>query len=97
MSTKVTYSCDRCGHSQEGTNGMYNLQPGQRQIWAVAIRLGTNGIHDLMADWCRPCCIEMGILKPAASGADAPTVAPETKPTLEDVVREIVRQEIAEQ
>ena len=89
MSIRTTYTCDRCNHSQ----------PTNEQIWNVAVSVWHDGhsepklyeLHPKSEMWCRKCVEELGILQPYK--LPAPHV-PETEPSLEDQIREIVRDEL---
>ena len=80
----TTYTCDRCGHSQDNSV----------QMWRVEISIGSP-LMNLKRDalWCRKCCVEMGLIssRPHATPPDPP--APDPAPTLEDLIRAIVREE----
>ena len=92
MSIITTYKCDRCGCEQD-TN---------QQMWEVAILvqyLDENArikrefkwLPRGTPIWCRTCCDVVGLIgqwKPLE--AEPQTVAP----TLEDKIREIMREEI---
>lgn len=90
---KTTYTCDACKKEivREGAR--------RDQLWYVTIFYregsephvsnynGTRVVH-----WCRACMEQAG-LTPIVELKENP---PETVKTLEDVVREIVREEISE-
>ena len=88
MSTSVTYKCDRCSKQQTNTPSLPYKE--QLQMWAVAVSL--NGSSRRTADWCRECVILMGILDVQKEGDVA--VTPTPPPTIEDIIREIVNEEI---
>ncbi len=48
-------------------------------------------VNQLVAEWCLDCCIEMGIAKPCKESS-AKSIQP--SPTLEDMIREIIREEV---
>jgi len=83
----TTYKCDRCG--AEDTNNKIEISP----IWF--------GYGDYITDvkrraenkeWCLKCRIEIGLQKPRSDAPEAKPIEPE--PTLEDMIRMIVRDEI---
>jgi hypothetical protein len=90
---KTTYTCDACkkGIVREGAK--------RDQLWYVTVyyregaspqiaySTGTREVH-----WCRA-CMERAGLTPVVELKENP---PEVVKTLEDVVREIVREEISE-
>ena len=49
-------------------------------------------IYQLQAEWCLNCCFEMSITQPSQ---DSPQPIIEPQPTLEDFIREIIREEVA--
>ena len=83
------YTCDKCGHHQT-TND---------QMWGIAVVI-THGIPvpnygprlTPQADglWCRKCIESIGLL----CAAPKPDEKPEPAPTLEDMIREIVANEV---
>ncbi len=87
----VTYECDRCGETI----------PEGEQVWnlgiAIACEPDTEDTHprwlkkEHRAQWCRP-CMEHYDLVGMSSGSDAKPIDP--PPTIEDLVREIVREEL---
>lgn len=85
MSVQTTYTCDRCGAKQETHS----------QFWIVSVRVTPFNRDPSQFDtgpsahWCRSCCEVFGIL-PHTKERMVITPAP----TLEDMVREIVREEI---
>lgn len=83
------YVCDRCGHEQDT----------DEQMWAVGImcdyRLSNSYAradvkHKAM--WCRTCTDTLNLTPVQKAAIDAPEPAP---PSIEDILREIVREEIA--
>jgi len=93
---QTTITCDRCGESWiKGSNTA-------RQLWRVGIQLGCLAPvstcsgptcrNDLTAEWCRECVVKAGLI-----GQTWPTgkqVTPDDPaPTLDDLIREIVRDE----
>lgn len=97
MSTTVIYKCDRCG--KESTN--------EKEIDLAIVGIGVKREkyssypehnYDLAdhcnreTEMCGACRIELGILPPKKR-SDGGMVAP-VPPSLEDVIREIIREEI---
>lgn len=89
---QTTITCDRCGTSWE--KGAANA----RQLWNIGIHLGCPCLTsigrrgDLTAEWCRECVVKAGLIG-QSSADDKQTVLEDPPPTLEDLIREIVRDE----
>lgn len=99
---KITHTikCDRCGQS-----GAY-LENGEKPFKINTIRLAIveTGRYSYtlkddagrIADWCEDCCIRTGLMRPTKHTVNPPPPSvPE--PTLEDMVRDIVRDELSSQ
>ena len=82
MSIITTWVCDRCKKTSKTNNELCGI------YFVFEQRSGYNKQH-LNADWCEPCCIELGVI---IKGTEQPAKQP--PPTLEDFLREIVREEI---
>ncbi len=81
----TTYKCDKCGEEASGTNTI--------GLDIVEVRWGQYETHVTQGEWCKKCRIEMGCIY---DGDKKPVAEDESPPTLEDLVREIVRDEIPE-
>lgn len=85
----TTYTCDRCGQTQEKS------REGPIQFWTITVTFssgyGESTAHDVL--WCRPCAELFCILRPKLSASGQPVPQP-TQPTLDDLIRAIVREEI---
>ena len=84
----TTYTCDKCGHSQESGT----------QMWHVAVVLKGPGMPwplfpKITSLWCRK-CVETLALLPQGGGAEDAPPPPDPLPTLEDMIREIIRNEV---
>lgn len=90
MGIETKYSCDKCGHSQ----------PTASQMWHICIGYGSlesnhapayYETHQQM--WCRNCMENQGILR----GDNNPKekIPSEPSPTLDDILRQIMREEIS--
>lgn len=88
MSRITTYKCDRCKKSSE-TNKDLDLER-VRVVWGDYSGAGSYK-QEHSAEWCKPCRIETGIENPNHDKAVAPIIPP---PTLDDLIREICREEI---
>jgi len=97
MAHTTTLKCDRCKQS-------WNL-PDHRQLWRIGVSYYTNAPayyssdfkqpnQGHIAEWCRGCMVEMGLLGPSSDGEDKDKIRPDPPPTLEDLVRAICREEI---
>ena len=82
----TTYTCDRCGHSQ----------PTDDQMWTVIVGINSGHYASQMpykkreALWCRTCVEKLHLMPPhVLKPADLPP-----PPTLEDMIREIVADEV---
>jgi len=86
-------TCDRCKRDLE--KGESLIAVGVVYCFGPSISpYSGSTIHssDSEAQWCRTCMIKMGLLHHDAHGNQVKT--PEPLPTLEDLIREIVREEI---
>ena len=90
MTIVTTYTCDKCGHSQEDAKS-------PRQMWSleVAVKRMENKTYSAPfvnkggITWCRECVIATGVVEPAKD-EETPT----SPLTLEDLIREIIQEEI---
>ena len=82
----TTYTCDKCGHSQETRKQMWELGITSHCIDGPS-RYNTPKEKAL---WCRKCTQSLGLLPQEKT--DPPT--PEPVLTLEDIVREIIHEEV---
>lgn len=90
MATTTTYSCDRCKEQFDDRKNLQVVSAGVGQYW------GSDGWSVRFSqDWCFPCIESFGI---ALHSRERHTVKPEDhKVTLEDIIREMVREEIQQQ
>ena len=85
MSVVITYTCDRCGHTQNNSD----------QMWRTGVFIGHINYpvgEQNAAIWCRKCIESVGLLPP-----NPPLVTEATqpkKPTLEELIRELIREEL---
>jgi hypothetical protein len=82
----TTVTCDRCKRELSADE----IEDGQP--WGVEVRFSNRGTVHLKAEWCRSCMVEMGMLNGRYEETKQPIVDP--PPTIEDFIREIVREEI---
>lgn len=88
MAVKTTYTCDLCGHTQDDSN----------QMWWVGVSIDQNRhtsqrYAKMDQLWCRACALKRHLLPFSDEKQKAKAPPP---PTLEDLVREIVREEVAD-
>ncbi len=92
MSTRTIYKCDRCGVETEDP----------QQFWLVGFMVttdrwistsNTNALQ-MKREWCRACVEEFEILPRVVTKPPQP---PEQPKTIEDLIREIVQEERAQQ
>lgn len=82
---KTTYICDRCGSAQDKPEQMWEIVLRFREI-TLSLSAGS---PIAKAVWCRKCCEAFPHLL-----WDKSSPIPETAPTIEDLLREVVRAEI---
>ena len=82
--TMITCDCCKKSSKQNAKDGM--------QLWAIKIMCGSNTPYQV--DWCRECCIKASIF-PAYNSEDKKIVPAQPPPTLEDLVRQIVQEELS--
>jgi len=94
--TVVTTVCDLCNTQTVSTNRdtpdleLYEVFVG---VWNPYCDSYPNRVGHF-AHWCRPCCEKTGLLKPIARGdLSAPAPSPVTPPTIEEMLRELIRDE----
>ena len=86
---QVILTCDRC---KKVVDKLEEVGAGKRSVSSSYHGGGTTcNVYQLWAEWCIDCCVEMHIIEPNKNSEAKPVQPP---PTLEDIVREIVREEI---
>ena len=95
----TTYTCDKCGHAQNKNDQMWDIGVVIGHHASIYGRdrtpasiYGRDRTPNPVQLWCRDCIEELGLLPPGGGAKDAPPL-PDPPPTLEDMIREIVRQE----
>ena len=84
----TTYTCDRCTHAQATSLQMWHVSVCVTDRPLQPRYTSATRVHEVL--WCRDCVSVVGITFPP------PVVPPDTpKPTFEDFIREIMRDEIA--
>lgn len=89
MAIVTTYACDRCGHQQNSGEQMWDIGVGIQptaQYKPIEYLKGKSL-------WCRACVV--GVLGLLPKNNDDPP-PPSPAPTLEDMIRQIVREETAQ-
>ena len=92
MTTAIIYTCDRCGVHPKGRNE----NGGQPPLWIVTIgcapidnqREYLGMVHQQRAEFCNTCLVELSIKKPLLRAETK-----EKPPSIEDMIRAIVREE----
>lgn len=92
MGITTEYKCDKCGHTQENPKEMWEVAITRRALDAPSMNAGLTR-QPLSQMWCRACMELVHILPPTGDRIKLKELPPE--PTLEELVREIVREEIA--
>lgn len=93
MSITTTYTCDRCGHSQNS----------QTQMWALRVVVQHLPIpHNWCGDrwypndntpvWCRSCCEKIGLVGKPPTVIEPSVYVPTS---LEDQIRAIIQEELS--
>lgn len=92
MAIKNIFICDRCGKEQESSEQMWHV--------GAYIQSYTYGSKEISKPsdsqlWCRSCCVATGFMfrdKPESDGS----ISPVPEPTLEQKLRQIIGQIVAE-
>lgn len=95
MSIVTTYKCDRCGAEQDTPKQMWEVAILTQHLESLNPKLSNQRHFRFLPRgtpiWCRKCIDAVGLL----DGWTPPTETPASpEPTLEDKVREIMRDEI---
>lgn len=85
----VILKCDRCGATAENDKNFLK-QVAVGVNWGYGFQAAG---RKLEADWCRECLIKTGLHRPQNEADEK--IAPPAPPTLEDLIRDIVREELA--
>ena len=88
MATIITTTCDRCKKEIVDRDQIWRLSLSRACCPAVPNKM----FPEVKAEWCRPCMIEMHLLGHGKVIENVTPVSP--APTMEDYVREMVREEI---
>jgi len=86
----VMQKCDLCGFEQN------KIAKDARQMWEIEITVRHHECRSpstiKSVDWCRNCVEKYGLLPNRTEGVKVKT----PEPSFEDMVREIVREEVAQ-
>lgn len=85
---KTILTCDRCKKEVEK---LIEVGAGERSYNRHYGGGDTYELYQLAAEWCLDCCIKMHIANPCEKSGAQPIQPP---PTLEDMIREIIREEL---
>ena len=89
----TTYTCDKCGHEQIGSDQMWNI--GISVTVYSRTPQYSHSREPLKGElWCRPCVVKLGLLPTSEAVNDPPQ--PDPVPTFEEMIREIIKEEIDE-
>lgn len=90
MSVTVEYTCDRCGHKQATAEQMWSIgisyMYGVTQTFYLTPSLTSHGIQQ----WCTGCMVLYSLLT-----GHVAEVAIAPPPTLEDIVRLLIQEELS--
>jgi len=86
---KTILTCDRC---KKEVNKLCDVGAGLmiQSCGAYGNTGNIMAVRQLTAEWCFDCCVEMHLTKPSIASTVAPGATP---PTIEDMIREIIREE----
>lgn len=90
MTVTITYRCDKCSAEQHTPEQFWIIQVYVQPLQGSHHSANKNAEQQ----WCRK-CVESVHLLPQRQHKDPPVELPEP-PTFEELLREIVREEIAE-
>lgn len=85
---KTILTCDRC---EKEVENLIEVGAGKRDYNYNSSSGNTFLVYQLYAEWCVACCVEMGITQPYPKNNAVPIIP---APTLEDIIREIIREEV---
>ncbi len=88
MTTKTYYHCDRCGSIHDSNEQMWIMSASLRNARNPSDRHP----REKQQDWCRKCVEQFGWLPVSSVEKSDHVIVP--PPTLEDIIREIVRSEL---
>ena len=94
MALVQTYTCDKCGHEQPTAEQMWTIGVGYRSVDSSYSSYGSNTWSSKERMWCRKCLEDAGMV-PVVRGTKRDAPAPTKFPAFEDLVRELIREEIA--
>lgn len=89
MGVATKYVCDKCGHTQDTSVQMWEVGITRRSLDSPSMNAAAARQPPKQL-WCRECMVLAHIL-PCKKGEEEKLPPP---PTLEDLVREIVREEM---
>lgn len=96
MARETHYTCDRCGKTDNdlGRIGLKTVAVGIKEIAFAYYDTNSNDLFDANrreAEWCAECLVKVGIYPKSAIPN---TVQIDPPPTLENLIREIIQEEI---
>lgn len=95
MSITTVYKCDRCGKEADNPHDYYHVGVLLNSVYMATGRWSAS--HQ--QQWCTSCCEKVGIRGSLARfhKENEPKEAPPPAPTLEDMVRALIREELDNQ
>ena len=93
MAETTTYTCDRCKSTSVDNEILLSTIRIQLQRRGTGVGYLESVTPEHTAQWCRACLEKAGITHPFNP---ATAELPEKKPTLEDIIRDIVRLALGE-
>ena len=93
MGITTTYTCDKCGHSQPTSDQMWIILVVVNRWTSAPVTIASAYTHRKNL-WCRKCIEAFGLLPPPRNEKNEHVITP--PPTFEEMVRDIVREELAE-
>ncbi len=91
---KTILTCDRCN---EEVADLFEVGAGKRTVTYRSSQSCWTVSGQLDKEWCRNCCISLGIFgKSHYIEEDKAVVIQTPPPTLEELIREFIREEINE-
>lgn len=98
MSQETTYTCDRCGAFSTDNDklGLVRVQVGMARnlhYGSLTQSVEVESRRPLSVEWCKVCLDNVGISWPKKEGGGTE----ESLPTVEGLIREIVREEMGQE
>lgn len=92
MTSKIEYICDKCKVITASRDNFWTVDLGYK---SMSSQHYTSRTAAGSLDYCRDCMIELGFLCGMQTAEDRDKPKPQAAPSIEDFIREIVQEEIA--